>query len=122
MTRRATPRPDGGAARPSYRAPALEKGLDILELMAGVPEGLGQAEIARRLGRSVGEIFRMLACLVERGYLAVRRPGAVYVVTERVRRLAGPSPDDADGRRRPASGGASRDDEIPEKGLEPLSP
>ncbi len=64
-----------------YRAPALEKGLDILELSASHPEGLSQAEIARALGRSVGEIFRMLNCLVERGYLSILRPGDRYVLT-----------------------------------------
>ena len=35
-----------------YRAPALDKGLDILELLAGIDGGLTQAEIAKRLGRS----------------------------------------------------------------------
>src|SRR5258706_350159 len=64
-----------------YRAPALEKGLDILELAASHPEGLSQAEVARALGRSVGEIFRMLNCLVERGYLSILRPGDRYVLT-----------------------------------------
>ena len=57
-----------------YRAPALEKGLDILELLADRPEGLSQSEIARALGRTVGEIFRMLNCLVERGFLSIQRP------------------------------------------------
>ena len=64
-----------------YRAPALEKGLDILELLAGHPEGLSQAEVARSLARSVGEIFRMLNCLVERGYVTIQRPGDRYVLT-----------------------------------------
>jgi len=64
-----------------YRAPALEKGLDILELCASHPEGLSQAEVARALERSVGEIFRMLNCLVERGYLSIQRPGDRYVLT-----------------------------------------
>ncbi len=64
-----------------YRAPALEKGLDILELLAKHPDGLSQAEVARALDRSVGEIFRMLNCLVERGYLTIQRPGDRYVLT-----------------------------------------
>jgi DNA-binding IclR family transcriptional regulator len=55
---------------PAYLAPALEKGLDILELLSGSETPLTQKEIAKRLGRSVGEIYRMMACLVERGYLA----------------------------------------------------
>ncbi len=64
-----------------YRAPALEKGLDILELLAERPEGLTQADVARALGRSVGEIFRMLNCLVERGYLTQQGSGDRYVLT-----------------------------------------
>jgi DNA-binding IclR family transcriptional regulator len=73
---------------PRYRAPALEKGLDILELLADRPEGLSQSEIARSLERSVGEIFRMLACLVDRGYLSIQRPSDRYVITLKLFELA----------------------------------
>ncbi|WP_026621969.1 DNA-binding IclR family transcriptional regulator (plasmid) [Ensifer sp. WSM1721] len=52
-----------------YRAPALDKGLDILELLAGVEGGLTQAEIAKRLERSPNEFYRMLDRLVKRGYV-----------------------------------------------------
>ncbi|MXQ07441.1 helix-turn-helix domain-containing protein [Alphaproteobacteria bacterium GH1-50] len=55
---------------PSYTAPALEKGLDIIELLSRQEVGLNQSEIARALGRSVGEIFRMLMVLQARGYVA----------------------------------------------------
>jgi DNA-binding IclR family transcriptional regulator len=53
-----------------YRAPALDKGLDILELLAGEEEGLSQAEIAKALGRKPNEQYRMLERLVRRGYVA----------------------------------------------------
>ena len=52
-----------------YRAPALDKGLDILELLAGEEEALSQAEIAKALGRSPNEHYRMLERLVRRGYV-----------------------------------------------------
>ena len=52
-----------------YRAPALDKGLDILELLAGLPDSLSQAEIAKALDRSPNEIYRMLDRLVRRGYV-----------------------------------------------------
>lgn len=81
-------RPPSPAGPPRYRAPALEKGLDILELLSDRPEGLSQSEIARALERSVGEIFRMLACLVDRGYVAIQRPSDRYVLTLRVFELA----------------------------------
>jgi len=52
-----------------YPAPALEKGLEILEVLAAAQKPLSTRAIAKSLGRSKGEIFRMLFVLVERGYL-----------------------------------------------------
>ena len=54
----------------AYSAPALEKGLDILEMLCSSDVPLSQKDIAQRLGRSVGEIYRMLSCLVGRNYVA----------------------------------------------------
>ncbi len=53
-----------------YAAPALEKGLDILEMLCKQPQGLSLSEIAQACGRKVGEIFRMLDCLKRRGYVS----------------------------------------------------
>lgn len=53
----------------SYYAPALEKGLDILEQLASVNEGQTLLQLAAHLGRSPSEIYRMLEVLVDRGYL-----------------------------------------------------
>jgi len=61
-----------------YAAPALEKGLDILELLAGQDGGLTRRDIAERLGRSVGEIFRMIECLTRRSYLV--QNGDLYLL------------------------------------------
>jgi DNA-binding IclR family transcriptional regulator len=52
-----------------YSAPALEKGLDILELLARSPRPLGTRQMADELGRSKNEIFRMVHVLLARGYL-----------------------------------------------------
>lgn len=54
----------------SYATPALEKGLDVIELLARQPRGLTRSEISRELNRTVSEIFRMLLCLEQRGYIA----------------------------------------------------
>ncbi|MGJ7487328.1 IclR family transcriptional regulator [Variovorax sp. LT2P21] len=54
----------------SYSAPALEKGLDILEILCTSEVPMSQKEIALVMGRSVGEIYRMLACLISRNYVA----------------------------------------------------
>jgi DNA-binding IclR family transcriptional regulator len=53
-----------------YRAPALDKGLDILELLADQAEGLTRGEIVKAMGRSPSEIYRMLERLVARGYVS----------------------------------------------------
>jgi DNA-binding IclR family transcriptional regulator len=52
-----------------YRAPALDKGLDILELLAQQPHGLTRTEIVKAMGRSPSEIYRMLERLVARKYV-----------------------------------------------------
>jgi len=64
MARRMLPtRRQMNARKSRYTAPALEKGLDILELLASVSEALTHSEIASRLGRTITEVFRMLVCL-----------------------------------------------------------
>lgn len=70
-----------------YRAPALDKGLDILELLAGVDGGLTQAEISKRLDRSPNEFYRMLDRLVRRGYVT-RIDGDRYSLTLKLFGLA----------------------------------
>ena len=64
-----------------YSAPALEKGLDIIELLSCEEFGLSLSDIARSLSRSVGEIFRMLAVLEQRGYVAHDGVSGRYVLT-----------------------------------------
>lgn len=88
MERRSPPVSAAKKPPQRYRAPALEKGLEIVELLSDRPEGLSQAEVARTLSRSVGEIFRMLACLVDRGYLALAKPGDRYVLTTKLFELS----------------------------------
>jgi DNA-binding IclR family transcriptional regulator len=67
--------------RARYAAPALEKGLDVLELLATASDALTHSEIAILLGRSVTEIFRMLVCLEERGYISRMGPDEKYQLT-----------------------------------------
>ena len=70
-----------------YRAPALDKGLDILELLAATAEGLSQAEIAKALDRTPNEIYRMLDRLVRRDYVR-RTPEDRYEITLKLFELA----------------------------------
>ena len=70
-----------------YAAPALEKGLDILELLATQSRRLSKTQIAQELGRSTSEIFRMLGCLESRGYIGEHAPGDGYRLTMRLHDL-----------------------------------
>lgn len=67
-----------------YRAPALDKGLDILEILASHSEPLSRAEIGALTGRSASEIYRMLERLVARGYVARGGAGDRYALTMRL--------------------------------------
>lgn len=67
-----------------YSAPALSKGLDILELLANQTTGMKKAEIAQALDRSVNEIYRMLAVLVSRGYVMIDEESERYSLTMRM--------------------------------------
>ena len=71
-----------------YSTPALEKGLDILELFGDEPGGLSKSDVARRLGRTVPEIFRMLLCLEKRGYISQTRNDELYRLTLHLFKLA----------------------------------
>ncbi len=78
-----TPTADAGdTERRTYSAPALEKGLDILEMLCRSEQPLSQKEIATKLGRSVGEIYRMLTCLVDRNYVTQVDDNAYTVTTK----------------------------------------
>lgn len=74
------------AKKPIYTTPALDKGLDILELLARQTEGLTKSQLARALDRTVSEIFRMLLCLEDRGYIA-QADGERYCLTLKMFRL-----------------------------------
>lgn len=61
-----------------YRAPALDKGLDILELLCSQPAGLTRGEIDKALGRRPSEGYRMLERLVARRYVTRSLEGDRY--------------------------------------------
>ncbi|CAN5268834.1 IclR family transcriptional regulator [soil metagenome] len=63
---------------PEYSVPALDKALDILELLAARSGGLSQAAIAEAVGRSVSQVFRVLQTLEARGYLVREERSGLY--------------------------------------------
>lgn len=87
MTARPSPRVTP-AASPTYSAPALEKGIDVIELLGSEPFGLTVTEIAQRLGRSISELFRVVVVLNRRGWLHKDTASDRYRVTYKVLELA----------------------------------
>lgn len=75
-----------------YRAPALEKGLDILELLAQQDEPLTKKQIAESLERSINEIFRMLSVLVEKQYIEFDSLTSTYALTLKMFALSNQHP------------------------------
>ena len=67
-----------------YTAPALEKGLDILELLASRNIPLTMSQIASELDRSVSELFRMVDTLVRRGYLVPAESGDGFQLSNKL--------------------------------------
>lgn len=74
----------GEAADRKYSAPALEKGLDVLELLASRNMPLTLSQIASELDRSISELFRMVDTLVRRGYLAPAESGDGFQLTNKL--------------------------------------
>jgi len=87
MGDRPDPTPDRDEAA-RYRAPALDKGLDILELLAEQQDGLTRAEITKALGRNASEIYRMLERLVARQYVTRSEAGDRYALSLKLFALA----------------------------------
>jgi DNA-binding IclR family transcriptional regulator len=76
------------AETPEYAAPAIDKALDILELLADRSGGMSQLDIARAIGRSPGQVFRPLMRLERRGYVYRDRQTGLYELSMRLFDLA----------------------------------
>lgn len=71
-------------ATSKYRAPALEKGLDVLELLATAKSPITLSQISARLDRSVSELFRMVQVLEARGYVGMSASGEGFELTNKL--------------------------------------
>jgi len=58
-----------GGLKGTYAAPAIAKAFEIIEVLARHPEGALVSEMAAELGRSVGELFRIVVVMEQLGYL-----------------------------------------------------
>jgi DNA-binding IclR family transcriptional regulator len=81
-----------GKAETRYNVPALEKGLDILQLLARSPVPLTLTSISTELGRSTGEIYRVLQYLDHSGYIARSEDGDTYSLSMKMFHLSHDNP------------------------------
>ncbi|HEV7610012.1 MAG TPA: IclR family transcriptional regulator [Steroidobacteraceae bacterium] len=86
------PRAKSSSGKPAshrgYSAPALEKGMDIIELLADAESGLSVSEISQRLKRRMSELFRIVVVMEQRGWLQKDAETSRYSVTYHVLKLA----------------------------------
>ncbi|MDF0489305.1 IclR family transcriptional regulator [Sphingomonas sp. H39-1-10] len=75
-------------AKATYAAPAIEKAFEVLELLVRWPEGALVSEMAADLGRSVGELFRIVVVMEQLGYLKKSQTTDRYTVTYKLLDLA----------------------------------
>lgn len=61
--------------------PAVEKALDVLELLTETPTGMTMNEIIDALNRTMGEVYRVVIYLTERGYLQQDPQTSRYALT-----------------------------------------
>jgi DNA-binding IclR family transcriptional regulator len=73
---------------PRYAVPALERGLDVIELLARHEGQMSLAEIAAALALTSSAIFRSVVVLEERGFITRQPPGDLYRLTLRLFELA----------------------------------
>jgi DNA-binding IclR family transcriptional regulator len=90
LTGEAGPRPQGEGAR--YNVPALEKGLEILELLARSPAPLNLTAISEALGRSTGEIYRILQYLDHSAFIVRDGDSDAYSLSMKMFHLSHDNP------------------------------
>ena len=68
----------------AYKAPALEKGLLIIELLVREQIPLSMGDIASKLGYSKNEIFRMLVVLQHMEYIMRQQKSDLFTLTPKI--------------------------------------
>lgn len=82
------PKPRDRSTSATYSAPALEKGFNVIELLARSPQGLTASEIAAGLGQTISEIFRIIIVMERRQWLNKNPESDKYTVSSKVLELA----------------------------------
>jgi DNA-binding IclR family transcriptional regulator len=76
------------ADRTRYLAPALTRGLDVIELLSDYAEGLTAAQISQALDLTTSQLFRILTTLEHRRFIARTLAGDRYHCTFRLFTIA----------------------------------
>lgn len=79
---------DKSSRRREYSAPALEKGMSIIELLAEAETGLTVSDIANRLNRRMSELFRIIVVMERNGWLRKDPETSRYYVSYHLLLLA----------------------------------
>lgn len=69
------------ATKNNYHVAALEKGLEVLEVVSRATEPLSLSQISVITGRTASELFRTLNCLVSLNYLLKEDVSGKYLLT-----------------------------------------
>ncbi|GLZ43762.1 helix-turn-helix domain-containing protein [Actinokineospora sp. NBRC 105648] len=72
---------DTQASKPVEIAQTLDRGLQVLEVLAGAQDGLSPTDVAAELGVHRSIVARLLATLLNRGYVGRRRDGRYVLGT-----------------------------------------
>lgn len=85
-----TPKPASTASERKNKSsvPSVEKALDVIELLSSSEDGLTMNEIVDALDRSMGEVYRIIVYLGERGYLEQNPNTNRYALTLRLFELS----------------------------------
>lgn len=68
----------------SYKVPNLERGLEIMELLADNPKGLSIQDIKNELELSQTTVFRITQSLLQKGYLARDEESKYFYLTRKL--------------------------------------
>ncbi|TKG94990.1 IclR family transcriptional regulator [Puteibacter caeruleilacunae] len=68
----------------NYKVPNLERGLEIMELLADNPKGLSIQDIKNELGLSQTSVFRITQSLLQKGYLARDEESKYFYLTRKL--------------------------------------
>lgn len=88
----ATPAAGREKSEARYNVPALEKGLEILELLARTPTPLTLTAISTELQRTTGEVYRILQFLDHSDYVVRNRESDTYALSMKMFHLSHDQP------------------------------